>query len=299
MARTIQKHWTLDGRDQIERFWRAVRNVPARRRRSKRDEERFYLGLYLLALATHGIATYPVSLEEGESPDFMLSFCNSEPVGIEATKATTQQMQIGLTENEDEYERSRAIPKGEPEPVGRLMSFEGTAGDSVERNWVEQVREAIERKLKKLPKFRAAARYDLLIYDDTAYGPGDRVLALREIRKVIAELKRGNSRLGKVSIIMSLDVAYDVSGKCQILNFIELASDGEEDDLGERMEFSAQRAVTLAKGLPWLAVKRDDPTILYWQRDDGRIVKTMPDGRNLEVHVAENGEETVVGELHR
>jgi hypothetical protein len=242
MAKAAQKRWTFRRREEIDQFWRSVRNVPARRRRSKRDEERFYLGLYLLALATHEIVTYPVIVEEDESPDFILSFAGCESIGVEATKATTQQTQISLTEIEDEYQRARAASNGEPEPVGRLVSFEGLAGDSVEKNWVKQIRDAIERKLKKLPKFRRAARYDLLIYDDTPYGPGDRVVALREVRKIVEKLRRGNSRLGKVSIIISLDVILDVGGECRVLPFINWSQPERTPDFARRVEHAAKKA---------------------------------------------------------
>ena len=242
MAKATQKRWTFRRREQIDQFWRSVRNVPTRRRRSKRDEERFCLGLYLLALGTHEIVTYPVIVEEDESPDYMLSFGDSESVGLEVTKATTRQMQIDLTENEDEYERARKASNGEPEPVGRLVSFEGLAGDSVETNWVKQIRDAIERKLKKLSKFRRAAHHDLLIYDDTPYGRGDWLVALREVRKIVEKLRRGNSRLGKVSIIISLDVVLDVGGECRVLPFINWSQPERTPDFARRVEHAAKKA---------------------------------------------------------
>jgi hypothetical protein len=55
----------------VQRLWLKVRDVPRRTEgRSKKQYERYYLGLYLLALVDRRILRYPLKVLEGDSPDF-------------------------------------------------------------------------------------------------------------------------------------------------------------------------------------------------------------------------------------
>ena len=94
--------WTFRRRSDVERFWREVRDVPRRTNGRKHyHEERFCLGLYLLALATHDLLTYPLRVEQGESPDFMLTWKSGETTGLEVKRAT----QASLRSATDQAER--------------------------------------------------------------------------------------------------------------------------------------------------------------------------------------------------
>src|SRR5579875_725820 len=97
MRPSSQGHWEFRSADDVVLFWEHHRSVPSRADgRKPRHEERFYLGLYLLALADHELLSYPLIVEQGrqhESPDFMLSCASGEVIGLEVTRATEQSVQ--------------------------------------------------------------------------------------------------------------------------------------------------------------------------------------------------------------
>src|SRR5208282_5383610 len=102
--------WAFRRRSDVERFWREVRDVPRRGNgRRHYHEERFCLGLYLLALATHDLLSYPLRVEQGESPDFMLTWKSGEITGIQVTRATERWLQRKMTEMDREAEPSELL----------------------------------------------------------------------------------------------------------------------------------------------------------------------------------------------
>ena len=122
----MNRLWKFKRRKDVERFWREVRSLPSRANgRKHHQEERYCLALYLLALATHEMLTYPLRVEQGESPDFMLTSNSGETTGLEVTRATTTWIQRKMTENDREFARreAEAASSGvKPEPVGFLLS---------------------------------------------------------------------------------------------------------------------------------------------------------------------------------
>src|SRR6266446_2658519 len=61
--------------DDVRHFWLRVREVPRRTAgRTKKQYERYYVALYLLALADHQVFSYPLKVLEWERPDFMLTW---------------------------------------------------------------------------------------------------------------------------------------------------------------------------------------------------------------------------------
>src|ERR1700687_4057669 len=111
--------WSLRCVDDVREFWKKFQRVPARKRRTKRDEERYCLALYLFALATHRKLKYPLRIEEGERPDFTITRSSGKRTGLEVTKATNMWVQREMTKMEVEYERRASAAKAvdvEPEP---------------------------------------------------------------------------------------------------------------------------------------------------------------------------------------
>ena len=183
-------------------------------------EERYCVGLYLLALGTYRLLGYPFQVEQGESPDFMVTWSSGEVTGLEITRATTQRMQRAMTEDQREYLRREAAAKASgisPEPVSRLLSHGGWIGDEAEKDWCLLFQEIIEKKLKKLPAFRPASRHDLVICDDTLLPAVDRRKVVAALRPWVSSLAANAPTLGTISAIISLDVLFDLGGSAPVL----------------------------------------------------------------------------------
>src|SRR5208282_5092146 len=178
--------WAFRRRSDVERFWREVRDVPRRGNgRRHYHEERFCLGLYLLALATHEMLSYPLRVEQGESPDFILAWKSGGTTGLEVTRATEPSLQRAMTAADREFARREgeaARYGGEPEPVAIFPSLMGYANDQPERLFCWLIGECIEKKLDRLPNFKAASCYELLIADNLPVGADSReaFAAMRE-----------------------------------------------------------------------------------------------------------------------
>ena len=186
-------------------------------------EERYSLGLYLLALAEHDLLTYPLQIEQGESPDFMLTWPSGEVTGLEVTRATEPWLQRSMTLSEKEYRRreAQAAASGDtPEPVCMLLSQAGWVGDEAEVDWCLLISRSIKQKLAKLPNFRPASRHDLLIYDDTPLPAVDRRKVLAAINPWARRLNERSRAFAKISVVISLDVLFDLGGTCHILPYI-------------------------------------------------------------------------------
>jgi len=293
--------WTFRRRSDVERFWREVRDVPRRTNGRKHyHEERFCLALYLLALATHEMLAYPLRVEEGESPDFMLTWDSGETTGLEVTRATEPSLQSAMTAADHESARreSEAAKSGvEPEPVVITPSLLGYANDEPERLFCWLVGETIEKKLDKLSKFKAASSCELLIADDLPVGADSRA-AFAAMREWIRSLQpRAGCAFAKISVIKSLDVAFDLGGDFRVFPFIEWSAPKLDDpesarDFAERAEYQGQMAAGDAIN-HHIAV--GDP--IYFADSAGRLVKQTPEGRRFVVRVLETGEEVIVREL--
>jgi hypothetical protein len=227
----------------VEKFWRKVCNVPARTLRAKGDEERYALALFLRALSDHSLVRFPVGVIElkGESePDFIVSEAGKVRVALEVTRATTPELQRRMTEAEREAER-----RGKPilMPLPSCVSV----GDAAERAWLRLMVEAITRKLGKLGAYRRATgleRHDLLLYDDTPLLGVQRKIVLPQLARWIRAEKSRHQLLGRVAIVMSLDVVFDVAGDCRVLPFIDWNAPDRSRDLGERIAYAAQQAIS-------------------------------------------------------
>ncbi len=216
----------LESYDDVKRLWSSVRSMPGRTKgREHFHEEHYCLGLYLLALGYHRPLDYPFQIEQGkqhESPDFMLTSSSGDVTGIEVTRATTRWIQQAMTEAEREYLRREAasVASGtNPEPVCVSLSHVGWIGDEAPVQWCLSIQKAIDGKVEKLSNFRRASRYDLLIYDDTPFPTVDRRKVVAALHPWAGSLNRTALRLGRISVVMSLDVVFDLGGSTRLLQY--------------------------------------------------------------------------------
>lgn len=292
-ARAVR--WHFRNADEVREFWKKFQRVPARKRRTKRDEERYCLGLYLLALATHRKLKYPLRVEEGESPDFIITWGSGKTTGLEVTKATNMWVQSEMTNMEAEYERRESSAKAlgvDPEPVSLMLSDHGWVGDQAEDEWLSFIREAVARKLPKLAKFRSTLRQDLLVYDDTPVAAVERPKVFPILSRWLSETRKANPLLGRVSTIVSLDLLLDSGDGLEVLPFVNWSDPEATPDFGERIEFIGEKAVTTA-----IRKHKQEGRPIHFTDQSGRLVKEMPDGTRYEVRVEPDGNEVVIGEL--
>jgi hypothetical protein len=276
--------------------------VPGRTEGRKHyHEERYSLGLYLLALAEHEQLTYPLRIEKGESPDFILRWPSGELTGLEVTRATEQWVQRVMTASEKEYRNrvaTAAASGEEPEPICIPLSRTGWVGDEAELEWCSLIRRAVEQKFAKLPNFRAASRHDLLIYDDTPLPAVDRRKVLTAISPWARRFNEKRPTFGKISVIISLDLLFDLGGTCRLFPYIDwsAAELGDSKNLrafSARVENAGQIAVERAIGRHSGMQKP-----IYFEHNGDKVVKLTSDGRRFEVRLREDGEE-IVRELPR
>ena len=108
MKSASQSHWDFRSAEDVSGFWDKHRHVPGRTEgRKPYHEERYCLGLYLLALATHELLPYPLSVDHDDSPDFMLLWPSGESTGLEVTRAADESQQAAKTVAEREYRRRK------------------------------------------------------------------------------------------------------------------------------------------------------------------------------------------------
>jgi hypothetical protein len=294
-ARTTQ--WHFHSADDVKKFWKKFQRVPARLRRTKRDEERYCLALYLFALATYRKLRYPLRIEEGESPDFLITKSSGKTTGLEVTKATNMWVQREMTLLEREFEkrkRAAASSGDQPRPLGIMLSQRGWVGDEAERDWLSFVRAAVEKKLSKIDDFLPATRQELLIYDDTPLPAIDRPMVLPILSRWLDEKRKENPRLGRVSIIVSLDLLHDSGNGLQVLPFVNWSDPEATPDFGERVEYIGEKAATTA-----VRKHKQDGRPIHFTDERGRLVKELPDGMRYLVRVKPNGDEVVIGEIGR
>jgi hypothetical protein len=91
----------------------------------------------------------------------------------------------------------------------------------------------------------------VLIYDDTLLPAVDRRKVLLTLVPWASKLKRQMPTLGKISVIISLDVLFDVGGESRIFPYVhwsapELDDTDQTQTFSERVELAGQVAVERA-----------------------------------------------------
>jgi hypothetical protein len=312
MRSSSKGHWEFRSAQDVSQFWDEHRNVPDRGEgREHYHEERFCLGLYLRALATHDLLSYPLSVEEFEahvSPDFMIRWPSGELTGLEVTRATEEPLQEKKSAARKEYRRRKieaATSRTEPIPVTIPLSKAGWLEGDREKGWCLLFQKAVEKKLDKLrgeppefrSKFRPAASYDLLVYDDTPFVGVDLTTVFTGTQQWIRNLPKDQPAFGKISIIMSVDLVYDLGGQCQMFPYVEWSNlkPGNRDGLmalAHSVEEAGQVAVQKA-----IQKHAAEGRAVHFMDSRGRMIRQTPDGRRFEVKVLDDGEEIVVKEL--
>ena len=156
-------------------------SVPARTAgRTSEHTERYSVCRLLSTLSKSNHVSYPLSLKKRERPDYLLH-CNGTDIGIEITEATSQD----YCEYVAAAEKDSTVTFLEPghfrhgSRVSRNMKNQllkqtkltspGWAGDEVEKEWLNYVKDAILQKTAKAqkPEFEKFNENWLLVYDNT------------------------------------------------------------------------------------------------------------------------------------
>jgi hypothetical protein len=188
----------------------------------------------------------------------------------------------------------KSIPKGGPRSRPPL----GYAGDQLEEEWCLCVRKAIEKKIAILPGYRAVSRCDLLVSDDAKMGGGESLESARDPNSAGARIEAERAeKLGKISVVASLDVLYDIGGESRIVPYIEWSASKLEKapegvSFSDRVEHAGQVVAEKA-----IQAHKTAGTPLYFIDSKGRLVKQTSDGRRFEVRVDEDGAEVTIQEL--
>jgi hypothetical protein len=284
--------WEFRSPKDIQRFWEKAQHVPRRTQgRAKKQMERYYAALYLLLLAENGLLSYPFELREeesptGELPDFMMMWPSGEAMGLEVTRAAENVVQAAMTHVEKQH------------PDGALLvpNPAGYAADKLERAFCDLVRRIVEKKIQdKFSKYKVSQCY-LLVHDESSIGAGDRRKTVEILKPWARDLKQREPKLGKLSIVASLDVLYDVGGESRVFHYINWSAPDETDSMGgetfsERIERAGQIAAEKAT-----AKLRGSDIPIYLMYGD-RLVKEIPNGRLFEVRIDNDGNEVVVKAL--
>jgi hypothetical protein len=114
-----------------------------------------------------------------------------------------------------------------------------------------------------------------------------------------AQLKGRVNLLGKVSVIISLDLIFDIGGGSKMFPYVQWSQPNPEDskaavNFSDRAEHAGRIAASRAIRAHKIA---GEP--VYFLDDRGRLVKQTTDGRRFEVRVQNDGEEITVKELSR
>lgn len=252
MRTSPKKTYTFRLRAEVEKFWHEVRDVPARSGRQKRSEERYALGLFLRARSDNALINFPVEVVEltgNREPDFSVAEAGHAPVSLEVTRATTWELQrqMDKAERKAEERLGASARRGTRfELVEIPLLLNGSAGNDYHPQWLGLIEGSIEKKLAKLDSYCRATgltRHDLLIYDDTPILGVDRSKVLPALARWVHDKRKRNPLLGIVSLIMSLDVVYDIDRQCRTLRFLDLGAPDHFSGFGDRVEYAAQKAV--------------------------------------------------------
>jgi len=181
-----------------------------------KERELYCIRQYLTTLAPNEIIRFPIRLNKGESPDFILSYCECETWGAEVVEATTNDYQKYLANTEDSKEPDLLFGFDMKKSRGECGDaiWDGWVGDSPEREACAAILDAMQKKAKKIEagKFSPLSRYDLLIYENVSAFFYDDSKAMKFLKNVVGQTPCQLASLGKVSIITGSRLYYDVTG---------------------------------------------------------------------------------------
>lgn len=218
--------------DVNEKFSSIDCSVPKKTQgRTSDHKERFCIKIYLMALCLNKLLRFPLRIKKSEAPDFLI-LSNNQTIALEVTEATTEDFQCADTELEKSPEgtmlensflkfENSSLPKGEYKKAlrkpGEKLIGDAWVGDSLEREWVNIIISAIDKKIHKLnePHFKTANRYELLIYESQVVGLViDKALPLLNdaIHKKF-HLASFERNFDSISVIYNDQLLYDIAKK--------------------------------------------------------------------------------------
>ncbi len=155
-------------------------SVPARTEgRTTEHTERYCMCRLLSTLAESDYLTYPVRVIKREKPDFSIS-SSGRAIGIEVTEATSKDYSAYLALHEREAPDDHLIEPGlfyhgkittleeKRKYISKsCLSADGWVGDSIERDCLLYIKDAISAKCNKLAEYDTFDENWLLIYENT------------------------------------------------------------------------------------------------------------------------------------
>jgi hypothetical protein len=265
--RSERDRWEFRSAREVSLFWEKYKNVPERTVRfGYAYEKRFCLGLYLLGLVSNRLLTFPVRVHQSRgrnTPDFTLSEHLRESVDLEVVHAIERPFQANTIE-EDE--------------------------------WWSFFHNAVETRFTAMSNPRKLQESKLLIRDEVPLTRANRHRTIPRLRRWAQTVKQRYG-VSEVSIILWLDVVYDVGGNCQVFDFIEpprLDDRRSVTNFAKRMEYAGNLAVQRAIREH---LKAGRP--VYWMDSSNRLVRQTSDGRRFHVRYTINGDEKIISELPR
>lgn len=185
------------------------RNGP--NKRTQDQKELYNLRQYLLTLTDHDFLEFPISIEKGESPDFIISY-QDQTIGLEITEAPTQDWQKELTQMDKEL-----IGKDTSNLVS--LDQEGWHSNSAERETCAAILHAIRRKVRKIRdgKYRKASCYDLLIYTNVRPFFYDRLELANILKPRVSRWHSQWLAVRKVNVITDPYLLFDIIGDFKTL----------------------------------------------------------------------------------
>ena len=215
--------------DFLKKFSNINCSVPRRNEgRKSEHRERYDLKIYLSVLTEYKLLKFPFKVEKSESPDFIISFYQEEKIGLEMVDAGTEEEQQLMTK-QDKIKKDTLFVSGPNNKHFLIESNEneefgeGWDGDSVEREWVSNILDTINKKVSKLnePYFKKFNKNELLIYDTIHAGHMLNVNgAIPLLKKAIVEnsYQRGfKDTFHCISILRINQLLYDIENECPVL----------------------------------------------------------------------------------
>jgi hypothetical protein len=216
--------FSQDARDFLKKLREIDTTVPQRTQgRRSHHRERYCIVRYLDTLAKASRLTFPLRVVKCESPDFFLYFPDLA-VGLEITEAGTEKSQQSATQLEKspvgtvvEAEASLRLP-------GEALEGGGHVNDEPVRELSRLIVQRLQEKTATLnePQFKAAACYDLLVYDNSGVlGVLAKLDDLAPIAKNSLLSWQAHSqarrKFSTISLLRDRRLLYDCTGEAVVL----------------------------------------------------------------------------------
>ena len=181
---------------------------------------------YLSYLLDANLISHPIVIDKRESPDYKLSLINGRTIGIEHTRATTENSKHADSKAKAEpgqlielpylwdKEHSNEIVNNSIKNRGEELDHPGYGDDGEEKAWVECVLSTISKKLKK--DYSGFDSTELIVFDDSpAFFRRYEDTAPR-LKKELIKLQECK-HFDKIHIFDDHKLIYDVLDLCKVI----------------------------------------------------------------------------------